>query len=140
MSVKSSLVTRAKDIEGTESRPDGSLEPLARNKAVVKSQESASQRKARFEKDALPFLDALYSAALRMTKNPEDAQDLVQETYAKAFNSFHQFEEGTNLRAWLYRILTTTFINIYRKTHSCGNSIVLFNTGFIVRASHSTKL
>ena len=59
MSVKSSLVTRAKDIEGTESRPDGSLEPLARNKAVVKSQESASQRKARFEKDALPFLVAL---------------------------------------------------------------------------------
>jgi RNA polymerase sigma-70 factor (ECF subfamily) len=115
MSVKSSLVTRAKDIEGTESRSEGSLEPLARNKAVAKSKESASQRKARFEKDALPFLDALYSAALRMTKNPEDAQDLVQETYAKAFNSFHQFEEGTNLRAWLYRILTTTFINIYRK-------------------------
>lgn len=70
---------------------------------------------ARFERDALPFLDALYSAALRMTKNPENAEDLVQETYAKAFSSFHQFTEGTNLRAWLYRILTTTFINIYRK-------------------------
>ena len=70
---------------------------------------------SRFERDALPFLDALYSAALRMTKNPENAQDLVQETYAKAFASFHQFTEGTNLRAWLYRILTTTFINIYRK-------------------------
>ena len=70
---------------------------------------------ARFERDALPFLDALYSAALRMTKNPENAEDLVQETYAKAFTSFHQFTEGTNLRAWLYRILTTTFINIYRK-------------------------
>lgn len=69
----------------------------------------------RFERDALPFLDALYSAALRMTKNPENAEDLVQETYAKAFSSFHQFTEGTNLRAWLYRILTTTFINIYRK-------------------------
>lgn len=69
----------------------------------------------RFERDALPFLDALYSAALRMTKNPENAEDLVQETYAKAFASFHQFTEGTNLRAWLYRILTTTFINIYRK-------------------------
>ena len=115
MSVKSSLVTRAKDIEGTESRSEGSLEPLARSKAVAKSKESVSQRKARFEKDALPFLDALYSAALRMTKNPEDAQDLVQETYAKAFNSFHQFEEGTNLKAWLYRVLTTTFINTYRK-------------------------
>ncbi len=70
---------------------------------------------SRFERDALPFLDALYSAALRMTKNPENAEDLVQETYAKAFASFHQFTEGTNLRAWLYRILTTTFINIYRK-------------------------
>ena len=70
---------------------------------------------ARFERDALVFLDALYSAALRMTKNPESAEDLVQETYAKAFASFHQFTEGTNLRAWLYRILTTTFINIYRK-------------------------
>ena len=74
-----------------------------------------SDLSARFERDALPFLDALYSAALRMTKNPENAEDLVQETYAKAFTSFHQFTEGTNLRAWLYRILTTTFINIYRK-------------------------
>ena len=74
-----------------------------------------SDLSARFERDALPFLDALYSAALRMTKNPENAEDLVQETYAKAFASFHQFTEGTNLRAWLYRILTTTFINIYRK-------------------------
>jgi RNA polymerase sigma-70 factor (ECF subfamily) len=70
---------------------------------------------ARFERDALVFLDAMYSAALRMTKNPESAEDLVQETYAKAFSSFHQFTEGTNLRAWLYRILTTTFINMYRK-------------------------
>lgn len=74
-----------------------------------------SELASRFERDALPFLDALYSAALRMTKHPESAEDLVQETYAKAFSSFHQFTEGTNLRAWLYRILTTTFINIYRK-------------------------
>lgn len=57
----------------------------------------------------------LYAAALRYTKNPEDARDLVQDTYLKAFTSFHQFEEGTNLRAWLYRVLTTTFINSYRK-------------------------
>jgi RNA polymerase sigma-70 factor (ECF subfamily) len=60
-------------------------------------------------------MDQLYAAALRYTKNPEDARDLVQDTYLKAFNSFHQFEEGTNLRAWLYRVLTTTFINTYRK-------------------------
>jgi RNA polymerase sigma-70 factor (ECF subfamily) len=72
-------------------------------------------RTARFERDALPYLDQLYSAALRMTRNPSDAEDLVQETFAKAFASFHQFTEGTNLKAWLYRILTNTFINSYRK-------------------------
>ena len=77
--------------------------------------ESAADRTTRFERDALVFTDQLYSAALRYTKNPEDARDLVQDTYLKAFTSFHQFEEGTNLRAWLYRVLTTTFINTYRK-------------------------
>ena len=77
--------------------------------------ESATDRNARFERDAIAYMDKLYAAALRYTKNPEDARDLVQDTYLKAFNSFHQFEEGTNLRAWMYRILTTTFINSYRK-------------------------
>jgi RNA polymerase sigma-70 factor (ECF subfamily) len=60
-------------------------------------------------------MNQLYAAAMRYTKNPEDAQDLVQDTYIKAYNSFHQFEPGTNLKAWLYRVLTTTFINNYRK-------------------------
>ena len=68
-----------------------------------------------FEIQALPYLDQLYGAALRMTRNPADAEDLVQETYAKAFAAFHQFTQGTNLKAWLYRILTNTFINNYRK-------------------------
>ncbi|WP_211328679.1 sigma-70 family RNA polymerase sigma factor [Thermomonospora umbrina] len=77
--------------------------------------ESVEQRQERFQRDVLPFLDQLYSAALRMTRNPADAEDLVQETFAKAFASFHQFREGTNLKAWLYRILTNTFINNYRK-------------------------
>ena len=77
--------------------------------------ESAADRTIRFERDALAFTDQLYAAALRYTKNPDDARDLVQDTYLKAFTSFHQFEEGTNLRAWLYRVLTTTFINSYRK-------------------------
>ncbi|MEZ5097239.1 MAG: sigma-70 family RNA polymerase sigma factor [Nocardioides sp.] len=77
--------------------------------------ESDDERAARFERDALPFLDQLYSAAMRMTRNPQDAEDLVQETFAKAFGSFHQFRPGTNLKAWLYRILTNTFINSYRK-------------------------
>ena len=78
-------------------------------------EETSEQRSARFERDALPFLDQLYSAALRMTRNPADAEDLVQETFVKAFAAFHQFQEGTNLKAWLYRILTNTFINTYRK-------------------------
>ena len=77
--------------------------------------ESEADRSARFERDALPFLDQLYSAALRMTRNPADAEDLVQETFAKAYSAFHQFKPGTNLKAWLYRILTNTFINTYRK-------------------------
>jgi RNA polymerase sigma-70 factor, ECF subfamily len=79
------------------------------------SSETTEQRRARFERDALPFLDQLYSAALRMTRNPADAEDLVQETFVKAFAAFHQFQEGTNLKAWLYRILTNTYINGYRK-------------------------
>ncbi|GGF41210.1 ECF RNA polymerase sigma factor SigR [Marmoricola endophyticus] len=81
----------------------------------VRETESDADRTARFERDAMPFLDQLYSAAMRMTRNPSDAEDLVQETFAKAFGSFHQYRPGTNLKAWLYRILTNTFINNYRK-------------------------
>jgi len=77
--------------------------------------EDATDRAARFERDAHVHLDQLYSAALRMTRNPADAEDLVQETFAKAFAAFHQYKPGTNLKAWLYRILTNTFINSYRK-------------------------
>ncbi|MEU3018029.1 sigma-70 family RNA polymerase sigma factor [Nocardiopsis sp. NPDC007018] len=68
-----------------------------------------------FATEVTPFADQLYPTALRMTRNPADAEDLVQETFAKAFANFHQFRAGTNLRAWLYRILTNTFINSYRK-------------------------
>ncbi len=71
--------------------------------------------RALFEEQALPFIDQLYAAGMRMTRNPADAQDLVQETYVKAFSAFRQFQQGTNLKAWLYRILTNTFINSYRK-------------------------
>ncbi len=77
--------------------------------------ETPEQRQARFEAEAMPFLNQLYSAGLRMTRNPQDAEDLVQETYAKAFSAFHQYKPGTNLKAWLYRILTNTYINSYRK-------------------------
>ena len=77
--------------------------------------ETTEQRSERFERDALQYLDQLYSAALRMTRNPTDAEDLVQETFTKAYASFHQYEPGTNLKAWLYRILTNTYINSYRR-------------------------
>ncbi len=69
---------------------------------------------ATFADQAMPLMDGLYSAALRMTRNPADAEDLVQETYLKAYRAFHTFQEGTNLKAWLYRILTNTYINTYR--------------------------
>ncbi len=69
---------------------------------------------ARFAEQAMGYMDALYSAAMRMTRNPADAEDLVQETYLRAYRGFGGFEEGTNLRAWLYKILTNTYINTYR--------------------------
>lgn len=75
----------------------------------------SSDLSALFEEQAMPFMDQLYAAAMRMTRNPADAADLVQDTYVKAFAAFAKFEQGTNLKAWLYRILTNTFINIYRK-------------------------
>ena len=100
----------------------GAGQPVKIGSSVMESQtgrapatETPEERSARFERDALQYLDQLYSAALRMTRNPTDAEDLVQETFAKAFASFHQYEPGTNLKAWLYRILTNAYINTYRK-------------------------
>ena len=69
----------------------------------------------RFQREALPLLDSLYGAALRMTRNPADAEDLVQETMLRAYRAFDRFEPGTNLKAWLFRILTNAYINAYRK-------------------------
>ena len=77
--------------------------------------ESDAELTARFERDAIPMLDQLYGGALRMTRNPADAEDLLQETMVKAYAAFRSFREGTNLKAWLYRILTNTYINSYRK-------------------------
>jgi RNA polymerase sigma-70 factor (ECF subfamily) len=99
--------TAVSSVQRTDQRP-------ARGSNVV-HEETVEERRARFERDALPFVDQLYAAAMRMTRNPADAEDLVQETFVKAFAAFHQFTEGTNLKAWLYRILTNTFINTYRK-------------------------
>jgi RNA polymerase sigma-70 factor (ECF subfamily) len=82
---------------------------------TVRQHLSDEQRRTTFASDAMAHLNQLYSAALRYTHNPADAEDLVQETMAKAYAAFHQFEPGTNLKAWLYRILTNTYINAYRK-------------------------
>ena len=93
------------DIEGT----DGS------GHADTAVREPDDELLARFERDAIPLMDQLYGGALRMTRNPADAEDLVQETMVKAFGAFRSFREGTNLKAWLYRIMTNTYINSYRK-------------------------
>jgi RNA polymerase sigma-70 factor (ECF subfamily) len=92
-----------------------SVEPEGESSVTVLDPAKAQELHERFERDAIPLLDQIYAGALRMTRNPADAQDLVQETYAKAYRAFSQFHEGTNLKAWLYRILTNTYINIYRK-------------------------
>lgn len=81
----------------------------------VTSDDSVATLKRRFNDEALQYLDQLYGAAMKMTRNPQDAQDLVQETFLKAFAAFHSFRKGTNLKAWLYRIMTNTYINTYRK-------------------------
>lgn len=75
----------------------------------------AKDRAASFEEQAMPLLDQLYGGAMRMTRNPQDAEDLIQETYLKAYKNFDSFKQGTNLKAWLYRIMTNTYINSYRK-------------------------
>jgi RNA polymerase sigma-70 factor, ECF subfamily len=79
------------------------------------AEETEQERRERFERDAMPLMPQLYSAALRLTRNPADAEDLVQEAYLRAYRGFGGFTPGTNLKAWLYRILTNTFINNYRK-------------------------
>lgn len=83
--------------------------------ASKRTDESQQELMQRFEAEALPLLDQLYGAALRMTRNPSDAQDLVQDAYMKAFQAFASFKPGTNLKAWMYRILTNAYINNYRK-------------------------
>jgi RNA polymerase sigma-70 factor, ECF subfamily len=95
---------------------DGSeLSDVAEDTGTAVVDEDPQDRAARFERDAMPLIDQLYGAALRMTRNPADAEDLVQETFLKAYAAFATFKAGTNLKAWLYRILTNTYINGYRK-------------------------
>jgi RNA polymerase sigma-70 factor (ECF subfamily) len=85
--------------------------------------ETPEERRQRFVDEAIPLLDTIYAGALRLTRNPADAEDLVQETYLRAYNAFHQFEPGTNLKAWLYRILTNAYINAYRRQQRNPQSV-----------------
>lgn len=89
---------------------DAAEEPTA-----TSDSDAAAEKRTLFEGQALQYMDQLYAAAMRMTRNPADAADLVQETFVKAYQAFGQFQQGTNLKAWLYRIQTNTFINNYRK-------------------------
>ncbi len=82
---------------------------------IVRTELTDARRRALFEEQVMPEVDRLFGAAMRYTHDPTEAQDLVQETVAKAFQSYHQYQQGTNLRAWLYRILHTTYISMYRK-------------------------
>ena len=94
---------------------DGLAAEVTLETDVEPAVETDAELTARFERDAIPLLDQLYGGALRMTRNPADAEDLLQETMVKAYAGFRSFREGTNLKAWLYRILTNTYINSYRK-------------------------
>jgi RNA polymerase sigma-70 factor (ECF subfamily) len=108
-------------LEATQQDAGDGTEDISTSQAAEQAEEidvateSPDARRARFERDAMQYVDQLYSAAMRMARNPSDAEDLVQEAYTKAFSAFHQYKPGTNLKAWLYRILTNTYINLYRK-------------------------
>ena len=109
-------VARASDAPATDTVQDAAAqETIVDGQALDVATETTEERRVRFERDAMQYVDQLYSAAMRMARNPADAEDLVQEAYTKAFSAFHQYKPGTNLKAWLYRILTNTYINLYRK-------------------------
>ncbi|MGH2726418.1 MAG: sigma-70 family RNA polymerase sigma factor [Actinomycetota bacterium] len=92
-------------------------------KEAKETKGSLAERRARFEAEALPLLDGMYGAALRLTRNPSDAEDLLQETFARAFSAYDSFEPGTNLKAWLYRIMMNTYISSYRKAKRSPQTI-----------------
>ena len=119
-SVKNADAVDAADVADTAKAAKVKSGDLAQQKQTTDSEpkmevETQLAALTRFEAEALVYLDQLYSAALQLTRKPQDAEDLVQETYLKAFASFHQYKQGTNIKAWLYRILHNTFISNYRK-------------------------
>lgn len=100
--------------------PTTLLQPPDLDWGAMTKDSATAAKHAQFVDQALPYADQLYAAAMRLAGNPSDAADLVQETYLKAYQAFDRFEQGTNLKAWLYRILTNTFINLYRKRQRAG--------------------
>jgi RNA polymerase sigma-70 factor, ECF subfamily len=114
IATEGTVLTKMADIDGVTA---ADMTGVAQGAEVSgpRPEETDEQVSARFERDAIPLLDQLYGGALRMTRNPADAEDLLQETMVKAYAGFRSFKEGTNLKAWLYRILTNTYINSYRK-------------------------
>jgi RNA polymerase sigma-70 factor, ECF subfamily len=121
IATEGTALTNMADIDGatgseTADAPEVPAAPeVSANSTPIRSEETDAELTARFERDAIPLLDQLYGGALRMTRNPADAEDLLQETMVKAYAGFRSFKKGTNLKAWLYRILTNTYINSYRK-------------------------
>jgi RNA polymerase sigma-70 factor (ECF subfamily) len=114
--VSLSAMTTPKDDAAAPAESEAvATEPVTTEPVTIEPDAPVVDVRTLFEAQAIPFMDQLYAAGLRMTRNPSDAADLVQETFVKAFAAFAQFQQGTNLKAWLYRILTNTFINNYRK-------------------------
>lgn len=106
----------AREHVGTDLSADGPDNARSARLDLPVMDDTASDDARRdFQEQAIPYMDQLYAAAMRMTRNPADAADLVQETFVKAYGAWSSFSQGTNLKAWLYRILTNTYINIYRK-------------------------
>ncbi len=107
---------------GTPASGPGAGQPAAGGSRAPAG-ETPEERSRRFTESAIPLLDQIYAGALRLTRDPNDAEDLVQETFLRAYNAFHQFEPGTNLKAWLYRILTNAYINSYRRKQRGPQSV-----------------
>jgi RNA polymerase sigma-70 factor, ECF subfamily len=112
IATEGTVLTKMSDIDGATASEMAEAREVS---GLARTDETDEQVSARFQRDAIPLLDQLYGGALRMTRNPADAEDLLQETMVKAYAGFRSFKEGTNLKAWLYRILTNTYINNYRK-------------------------
>lgn len=89
----------------------------------------AGSKREHFEREALPLMGVLFSGALKLTRNPRDAEDLVQDTYVRAFERFHLFHPGTNLKAWMFRVMTNRFINLYRRRKAQPDGVSIVDTG-----------